>query len=206
MTRASGTFLLRISPALHARLRDRAARQGVSLNRLCASILEVATDSSRAASALGSEGALPPLSLLAERCRSVFGEDLLGLVLFGSIARGEAFPESDVDLLVVMAGHCPLRRALYERWAREIEARDQERVGREVSPHFCHLPASPEDAGGLWFEVSIDGAILWERDGAVSRHLRAIRRYLASGGATRRVQHGHGYWVRQRTGTKKIPA
>ena len=40
----------------------------------------------------------------AARVRSLFGERLVHLVLFGSHARGEATHDSDVDLLVVIDG------------------------------------------------------------------------------------------------------
>jgi predicted nucleotidyltransferase len=206
MKRPSGRFLLRISPDLHRRLRDRAARQGISLNRLCAGILEAAANPREGTREIEGEITGAALSSLVERCRSVFGQDLLGLVIFGSMARGEEFPDSDVDILVIVDRRCRLRRSLYERWANEIEPVINDPLGRELSPHFCYPPSSPEEAGGLWLEVSIDGVVLWERDAAVSRHLRAIRRYLASGGAMRRIQHGHGYWVRRGARDERISA
>lgn len=52
---------------------------------------------------------LPPAAASAVEAfqaalRSRFGARLLGVTLFGSYARGEARPESDVDALVVVAG------------------------------------------------------------------------------------------------------
>jgi predicted nucleotidyltransferase len=46
--------------------------------------------------------ASPLLDELRERLAGAFGDRLRGVVLFGSEARGEAGPESDVDLLVVL--------------------------------------------------------------------------------------------------------
>lgn len=45
------------------------------------------------------------LELLASRLREHFGSDLSHLVLFGSKARGDDDPDSDVDVLIVLGGH-----------------------------------------------------------------------------------------------------
>lgn len=41
-----------------------------------------------------------------------FGQRLKGIVLYGSEARGEATPESDIDLLVLLTGPIKLSRDL----------------------------------------------------------------------------------------------
>jgi predicted nucleotidyltransferase len=42
------------------------------------------------------------LDLLTTRCKKHYGEELLSLVLYGSIVRGTFRPTSDLDLLVVL--------------------------------------------------------------------------------------------------------
>src|SRR3954464_8586138 len=44
------------------------------------------------------------LAELREALQSLYGDPLLQLVLFGSQARGDAEPDSDVDVLVVLRG------------------------------------------------------------------------------------------------------
>lgn len=41
---------------------------------------------------------------LRDRLKAVYGERLYRFVLFGSHARGEARPDSDIDVLVVLTG------------------------------------------------------------------------------------------------------
>ncbi|MCK9460952.1 MAG: nucleotidyltransferase domain-containing protein [Proteobacteria bacterium] len=44
------------------------------------------------------------LSLLRGRLEALYGDRLVGIVLFGSQARGEASPGSDIDVMVVVRG------------------------------------------------------------------------------------------------------
>jgi uncharacterized protein len=44
------------------------------------------------------------LSLLRVRLEALYGDRLVGLVLFGSQARGDASPGSDIDVMVVVRG------------------------------------------------------------------------------------------------------
>lgn len=46
----------------------------------------------------------PLIKRCAEIIREVYGDRLAGIVLYGSVARGEDGPESDIDLLVLLHG------------------------------------------------------------------------------------------------------
>ena len=46
----------------------------------------------------------PVLADLKRRLQTLYGERLVEVVLFGSVARGEDTPESDVDVLIVLRG------------------------------------------------------------------------------------------------------
>ena len=53
--------------------------------------------------------AMPPkiqtiLTELRRRCEALYGERLVRMVLFGSQARGDAEPSSDIDVMVVLRG------------------------------------------------------------------------------------------------------
>jgi hypothetical protein len=121
----------------------------------------------------------------------MFEDRLLGVVLFGSYARGEAGTASDVDLLVVVDQRVPLTRSLYREWDAGPVTWDD----RRVEPHFVHLPQPTAVTGGVWAEAALDGIVLFERRMAVSRRLADVRRHVLSGRLVRRMVHGQPYWA-----------
>lgn len=176
----SGRFLLRIEPAVHAALRAEAADAGLSLNELCA----------RKLAAPGPVGT-GPAPQAVERALAELGAGLLGLIAFGSWARGEATQRSDVDLLLVVAPRIRVVRDLYRPWDDAPLRWD----GRPVEPHFVHLPEPGGRVSGLWAEAALDGIVLYERGFAISRRLIDVRHRIVAGRLTRREVHGHSYWV-----------
>jgi hypothetical protein len=128
-------------------------------------------------------------SLVAAAARIV-GPPLLGVIVYGSWARGEATPTSDVDVLVVVEPEVPLTRSLYRAWDRT----PVRWLGRQVDPHFAYLPAG-RIVGGAWGEVAVDGLVLFERDLRISAALAQARRDIAAGRLVRRIVHGQPYWT-----------
>jgi predicted nucleotidyltransferase len=185
----SGKFVLRVSPALHRTLKSQAARRGISLNELCV----------RAVESYLAAGQADKTSRANEKQRwfrvikKLLDESLLGVILFGSTARGEARSTSDIDLLIVVSFDLPLNRRLYALW-------DENLSEQNYSPHFVHLPENIDSAGSIWYEAAVDGIVLYEEGRQLSRFLGRIRRKIASGGVERRVAYGHPYWTKQSGG------
>jgi len=122
-----------------------------------------------------------------------FHHDFLGLLLFGSEARGERTESSDLDLLIVLSPEFEITRQLYRDWEKFVK--DEVEIHElNVSPHFVRIPESTHDAGSLWLEVAIDGRVLFSRDHRIERILRSLRRQMAEGKIRRHLSHGHPYW------------
>lgn len=177
----SGRFVLRMDPGLHSALRSSAEAMGVSLNEFCVRRLAMPNWAAQ------SGGFIAEATLAAF---SAFGESLLGLIAFGSWARGESGPGSDIDLLIVLDDAMRITRQLHAAWDR-LPLRDEMNV---IEPHPVHLPATSHEFGGIWPEVALDGIVLYERDFRISRLLARIRGQIARGKIVRRTIHGQPYW------------
>ncbi len=182
MSDIKARFLLRLPAGLHSALKSAAAEAVMSLNDYCVHKLS-APVGDLAELRGGTESVL--------RASGLFGETLIGVVAFGSWARGSAAATSDLDLLVVLDDGVPLTRALYRKWDEQPVVWDD----RPVEPHFVHLPRTGVVVAGVWPEVALDGIILFERGLRVSLRLSEVRRDIVEGRIVRRVAHGQPYWA-----------
>lgn len=195
--RSSGTFIIRIPPEDHESLKGQARQRGISLNQLCQERLNPKIPQKGVGGPWGNF-----LSACIEQWSApAFG--VMGIILFGSAARGELRADSDIDLLLILDPNTKPSRDHYRSWAEwEHSKRFQQfkPTQHEVAPQFVSLPVDPMEAGGLWYETAIDGVILWEKSDQVSNFLRAIREEMAKGHIQRAFSYGHPYWIKKKAG------
>jgi predicted nucleotidyltransferase len=196
MKSPQATLVLRIPAPLHRRLKQEARDAEMSLNRHCRMLLSRQPGSFAAerppssyAIAAGDSRPMEQLQSLSAEVLEAWGGKIEGLALFGSFARRRETENSDVHLLVVLSQDVTLDRDIYSRWqSRKI-------CGHEVAPLFVQVPAEGERIGGLWYEVAIDGIVLFDRDLRLNRFLSGVRDLIAGGRVKRMITHGHPYWV-----------
>ncbi len=179
----SGKFVLRAGIDLHGRLYRYAQSRKISLNEACKELLE---------NALSSESIKHNLPFGLDKLISASSplvEKVIGIILYGSWARGESTEISDIDILAIIGESFPVNRAMYGEVDRLLE------VDSSVSLMLAHLPHKGERPGSLWLEVAQDGILLYDKNNEVARALSEIRRQIASGKVLRRESHGQGYWV-----------
>lgn len=193
----SGRMLLRLDPALHRRLAVRAREHRVSINGLCAGLLEQGLQRQGAEPWWADQG-----KRIVDVLRRRFGTALVGVAIFGSQVQGTATDDSDVDFLIVLENEEPIRRTLYGWWDSAVRWEGR----AEASPQFVHLPANVAEAGGIWLEAAVASEIIWERGRTLSSMLAKLRAEITSGAVRRFWNNGQPYWVRgedaeQRSGT-----
>lgn len=125
------------------------------------------------------------------------GEKLVSIVLFGSVARGQARPTSDIDLLVVAEGFPrslrDRRRPLLEDWERVRAARGLGAVAWNL------VTKTPEEAkyhSPLYLDIVEDGMLLLDRGGFFEAVLSEMRNRMRQLGSRRvYLDDGTWYWV-----------
>lgn len=134
-----------------------------------------------------------------EGCVSGYGERLVSLALFGSVARGTMRPDSDIDLLVVAAplpnGRLPRMdefRQVEEAVGESLAKAAAAGVHTMLSP-VIKTPAEVEYGSPLFLDMTDQARILVDRDGFLAERLAVLRRRLGELGA-RRVPKGGGYY------------
>lgn len=104
------------------------------------------------------------LKILRERIEEADEvEDIVGVVLFGSVARGTADRGSDIDLLVIVNGTHTYGRRIANRAARNVEEQpfDGDRYEFEV---LVETPESASDYGSKLRGILDEGLILERND------------------------------------------
>jgi hypothetical protein len=133
------------------------------------------------------EAIAPLLVVYLEEAREEWGERLVAAVVYGSYARGQATPSSDIDLLLVVEGlphDWRLIHDLEEEWARR---------GRAWGKRWQVLLASPEDvncsvewAAPLMLEIYEAHWIVFDPQGFFADRMRRMKRLMEERGIRQR--------------------
>ena|SRR5690554_4751584 len=138
---------------------------------------------------------------IREACYQVYGENLITLAVFGSVARGTPNPLSDIDLLLI-ARRLPSGRLkrmgkfmmVEDRLLSQLEELQQIGINTTLSP----VIKTPEEvlAGSLLFLDMIDDMIiLYDRENFWTLFLQDFSSRLSKLGAKKVVTGERWHWV-----------
>jgi len=143
------------------------------------------------------------LSQFLRLLKARLGDNLISVVLFGSVARGDAEEGSDVDLLIVSDG---FEGSFGERFQHfqeidkellELETRKKlrrEGYGTLISP----IPLNPKEVKRhppILLDILTDGIILYDKNGFIKGELADLRKRLRALKARKvRLPGNRWYW------------
>lgn len=136
-----------------------------------------------------------------ELLKGALGDNLISVVLFGSVARGEARADSDIDLLVI-AEHLPPGRFARLRQLEEVERSFESELDRlrsvSVEPRLATLLKTRQEATRLvpvYLDLVHDACFLYDRDEFFRSVLARLDTSLKRLGAERRTCGRIRYWI-----------
>lgn len=142
------------------------------------------------------------LTPLVKSLEHGLSEQLWGLVLFGSVARGEAKESSDLDLLLVADG-LPEKFMARMRYLRRLLPGE---LRGAVS--FIARTRAEFETGfpSYYLDLALDGVILYDRENYMQQKLTRIRELIqAAGLQRRRTDYGFSWeWQKPPKGPWRI--
>ena len=150
------------------------------------------------------EEAIELLREASEALRAQYGDRIVAVGLFGSVARGEAGERSDVDVLVVVRdwpGGLERRRQLYKIL--------HSYLGGDVTLIDVDYGVAVELAEGrrplysTMLNILYDCVIVYDPEGVLARLKKAVLRVVEEHGLIR-VKHGRAYYWARRDGRPLI--
>lgn len=133
----------------------------------------------------------------------LFGSRVISICVFGSVARGEARPNSDIDVLTIMEGLSECVGGRVRETGAVHEALKLTKAYRRLrSQGRCPLisdvlltPKEVEKHPPILLDIADEGTIIHDPDGFLKRVLASVRARLKALGARKvRTTRGH-YWV-----------
>jgi len=141
------------------------------------------------------EDIIAALSEACEELSRLLGEELVGLALFGSWARGEAGEESDVDVLVVLRSlrGMDIRSTTYRTIARHVK-----RALTLVDVRLDEITGDDVVLTPLLINVVADAVVVWDPSGVLSEFVEKGRELIRKAGLVRyRTPDGKYGWKRE---------
>ncbi len=130
-----------------------------------------------------------------------YGENLRGLAIFGSFARGENRKGSDLDLLIILRSALGMRLRIAE-FIREIEMKHDAEAQQLFSEQGISCELSPyiitEDEAlmmqPIYYDLVTHNVVVWDPEGLIRRIISSASTLLKEVGARRVRRNNTWEW------------
>ena len=122
-------------------------------------------------------------------CRTIYGERLVSLAVYGSTGRGTARPDSDVDILLIVEGLSHWRMERVEEF-KPIESA----LGGVLLSPVLKTPGEIANGSPLLLDMVEDAVILYDRENFLENTFEKLRANLQRLGAKRIWRGDNWFW------------
>ncbi|GLI54292.1 nucleotidyltransferase domain-containing protein [Thermodesulfovibrio yellowstonii] len=131
-----------------------------------------------------------------------YGDRLVSLVIFGSVASDRFRPDSDIDILLIVKDlPCGRMKRLEEfvanienKFDNEIREFMKENISITLSPLF-KTPEEVQTGSPLFLDMTENCKILFDREKFFTEHLQNLKEKLNKLGAKKIYKKGGYYWL-----------
>jgi len=134
-----------------------------------------------------------------------YKEDLLSIILFGSVARGKWNKESDIDLFIIFTNKSSIRTAINNQLTKVIS--DYERKSKLKNSKGDRLFSTIQDISlslkdlhtfrTIFYDIAMDGIILFDRNKTGFHKLKKIKKRIEEKGLKKVfIKENDYYWER----------
>ena len=141
------------------------------------------------------------INKLAEALKKKYEENLISIVVYGSVARGEARKDSDIDLLIV-ADNLPKDRLKRQKEFTEAEKEIIDEV-EKLNTEGYHIEISPiiktkteaSKISPLYLDMVEDAVIIYDKNNFIRKILERMKTQLKTLGSKRIKMGKKWYWM-----------